>query len=280
MTGQRPRVGAEVSADTYWRERARSYASRIDGPYHRHRLAVVDRLLAGVELAGSTCVDLGCGEGVLVERLTRSGAHVTGFDIHDEMVAAARERLNTAGVTAELATGGVERLAELAAGSVDLLLALNVAAYFTVEEDERFYAYAARVLRPGGSLVITHSNELFDLYTLNSFTAALFERYFNSSVASLLTNPDLPQRIVFNVRENPLSYRFKLAGYGLEEVLQEFINLHPHPPLLMDPGELEDIDARSYPSTLDWDASERWKLIFTCSMFGSRAVRRVDDVDR
>lgn len=280
MTGTRPRVGVELSAETYWRERASEYASRIEGPYHRHRLAVVDRLLAGVELAGSTCVDLGCGEGVLLERLARSGARVTGLDIDDAMIASARRRLAAAGVAADLRTAGVEGLEELAADSVDLLLALNVAAYFSSDEDERFYAAAARVLRTGGSLVITHSNELFDLYTLNSFTVAFFERHFDGSVAPLLTHPDEPDRIVFNIRENPLRYRCKLARYGLDEVQQEFINLHPHPPLLMDPGELEDIDARSYPSTLDWEADERWKLMFRCSMFGSRSVAGAVDVDR
>ena len=77
--------------------------------------------------------------------------------------------------------------------------------------------------------------------------------------------PDEP--VSYNVRENPLTYRFKLAEYGFEEVQQEFINRHNVPPPLM-PA------ARDYPDTLEVPESERWKLMFVCSSFGSRSVRR------
>ena len=53
------------------------------------------------------------------------------------------------------------------------------------------------------------------------------------------------------------------------------MNLHPLPPLLMDQSVFLDIDSRDYPDTLDWPAIDRWKLLFQCSMFGSRSTRRL-----
>ena len=69
----------------------------------------------------------------------------------------------------------------------------------------------------------------------------------------------------YNVRENPLTYKFKLAKYGFLEKRQEFINLHPVPPSI--------IGDKIYYDTLNWNEDERWKLMFICSTFGSLSTR-------
>lgn len=269
------KVGDTVSAARYWNERAGAYNEQIDGPYHRHRLSVIHRLLQSVALAGASCVDFGCGDGVMLDFLVARGARVFGCDPVAEMVAAAQRRVNGKG---SVVCGGVDALARIESCSVDCVLALNVLAYLTDAEEKTFYREAARILKPGAAFVVTHSNELFDMYTLNRLTIDFFTRHFcgeNSAekIASLLTHPQIPERIVFNVRENPLSYTHKLAAFGFREEQQEFMNLHPFPPLLMDPEGFKNIDARDYATTLDWPEQDRWKLMFMCSMFGSRATR-------
>jgi 2-polyprenyl-3-methyl-5-hydroxy-6-metoxy-1,4-benzoquinol methylase len=272
------RVGKEVNAEEYWKERNVTYNAGIEGTYHRHRLAMINALIINLEFQDKVCVDYGCGDGILLEHFARKGGKVIGTDIDEVMVRTAQDRLEQTGLKGNVVRGGVETLANMATDSVDNLIAINVLAYFTDQEEAMFYREAARILKRGGSLVVTHSNELFDLYTLNAFTVSFHAKHFSgeeprSKIASLITWPNRPEKISFNIRENPLAYRFKLTDYGFKEVQQEFANLHLLPPLLMDPQGFIEIDKREYPNTLNWDERERWKLMFMCSMFGSRSIK-------
>lgn len=214
----------------------------------------------------------------MIERLAELGARVWACDPNKELVEAARAAAAKLALTTSIELGGVEALSMLETSSVDGLFALNVLAYLTDDEEALFYAEARRIVRPGGLLIATHSNELFDLYTLSRYTVEFFRQNFPLAgaapdVSPLLANPTLPDRISFNVRENPLTYQYKLSRYGFQERRQEFANLHPRPPLLMDVENFDDLESRRYLATSDWPDEERWKLMFMCSMYGSRSER-------
>ena len=186
------------------------------GPYHEHRIAVTKALLP--DLTGKRVVDFGCGEGVMIREAKAMGArNIIGIDLDEFMLGQAK----SSGAD-RLVRGSVPELAKV--DGADCLLAANVAHYFTDSEDQAFYQEARRLLPAGGALVVTHSNELFDLFTLNAFTAAFHERHFASDVRSLLTNPDAPSRLTFNIRENPLSYPDRMAALGFRIERMEFIN--------------------------------------------------------
>jgi 2-polyprenyl-3-methyl-5-hydroxy-6-metoxy-1,4-benzoquinol methylase len=259
------RVGKDISAARRWEDVASSYAAEIDAAYHAHRLNVIRALFP--PLAGKTVLDFGCGDGVLMaEALARGASSVIGLDINETMIALAQARAPAG----RCHRGGVERLSEF--GGADCLIAANVLAYMTDDEETRFYRAAAQVVPVGGHLVVTHSNALFDLFTLNAYTVDFFRRCFEADPTALLAHPDKPSRSSFNIRENPLSYGAKIARYGFREERQEFINYHAMPPLLS--GENPDDMKRARPDTLSWPEADRWRLMFQCSMFGSRAVRR------
>ena len=277
-TSRRTRIGIDVPASRHWAEQTAGYIGALDGPYHRHRLAMIQRVAGNVVQPGSACLDFGCGDGIFAETLSAEGASVVGVDIDPQMIAAARQRFADRSLSVSFDVGGVEAFARLADGSTDVVFALNVVAYLTPDEDDLFYRECFRILRPGGHLIVTHSNELFDMFTLNRYTVDFFRRNFGTAdatvdVTGLLTRPDVPDRKTFSIRENPLSYGHKLARSGFREEAQEFASLHPLPPLLMDDWRPDDINAREYADTLDRPAGERWKLMFQCSMFGSRAVK-------
>jgi phosphoethanolamine N-methyltransferase len=54
----------------------------------------VDRILAGLRLAGKRVLDIGCGSGGITLHLVKdhNAAHVTGFDVEGPVIAAARNR--------------------------------------------------------------------------------------------------------------------------------------------------------------------------------------------
>jgi len=205
---------------------------------------------------------------------------VSCVDIERVMINATEERLTRKGFgkcTFSTLCGGVECLSNYSDNSFDLVLALNVLAYMTPEEEETFYRESYRIVRPRGKLVVTHSNELFDLFTFNKYTVSFFKKHFSDyacidNVASLLRYPNLPERTPLPIRENPLNYRFKLKSYGFEEVQQEFAILHPLPPLLMNNFDPDNLEVRECPSTTGIAESEKWKLMFMCSIFGSKSI--------
>ena len=97
------------------------------------------------------------------------------------------------------AIAAANALSDLYAMRARPIFALNVLAYLTDTEERKFYEHAKRIIRPNGVLIVTHSNELFDMYTLNRFTVEFYREHFSftgidTSVAQLLTNPELAER--------------------------------------------------------------------------------------
>jgi 2-polyprenyl-3-methyl-5-hydroxy-6-metoxy-1,4-benzoquinol methylase len=252
------RVGAEIAAEDRWRSVGASYAENIDAAYHQHRITVIDALMPSLD--GKRVVDFGCGEGIFIRKMKQSGAaYAIGIDIDQHLLSLA------AGSGAHsLVLGSVDALSQI--DRADLILAANVAAYFSNDQDVEFYRQAKRILSPGGSLVITHSNELFDMFTLNAFTLSFYKAHFNCDPTPLLTHPAKPARNAFNIRENPLTYPAKLACAGFSVVRTEYMNFHAEPPLLgnHDPDDMQ----RPRQDTLSFPIEDRWKLNFQCSMFG------------
>ena len=58
-------------------------------------------LLAGAGFAGGTVVDLGCGSGILAERMVDAGFDVLGVDISPAMIELAQQRVPSAAFTCE-----------------------------------------------------------------------------------------------------------------------------------------------------------------------------------
>lgn len=273
------KYGKDIKSKESWDQMAQGYADRLVSEYHNHRLAVINALIPEeLYQKGRSIFDFGCGDAVLFERFLKNGSHISGIDISAEMVALAKRRLSNLNSDPDLVSvGGAPELNHIADSSLDAILSFNVLAYLTDDEEELFYREAFRMLRPGGYLIVTHSNELFDMYSLNQYTIEFFARHFvhdeslRPSLTKLVANASETESIkTYNVRENPLAYRFKLDRYGFVEQRQEFVNLHIAPPPLL-PKD------KSYPDTLSWNEEEKWKLMFICSTFGSQSTRKTSE---
>lgn len=129
--------------------------------YSRWRSSRLGRITDGLEerlildllgsVVGLDVLDLGCGDGVLASTLSRRGARVTGLDADPRMLAAARRRAKAESVGLTFVQGRAEA-PPLPDGSFDCVVAVTVLCF--VREADRTIAELARVIRPGGRVVI------------------------------------------------------------------------------------------------------------------------------
>lgn len=103
------------------------------------------------DVAGKTLLDVGCGDGERASELTRRGATVTGLDADPAMIAAAQRRSEIENTQLRLIEGQAECL-PFDDESFDCVLAVTVLCF--VQYAERVVAEMARVLKPGGRLII------------------------------------------------------------------------------------------------------------------------------
>lgn len=121
------------------------------------RAGVIDTTIDSLHsLRGADLVDIGCGTGFHLPRLTARGARVVGVEPYLPLVDRARARLAGAGArTASVLAGDAEAL-PLADDSVDVVHARW--AYFFGAGCEPGLAEVERVLRPGGLAVVVDND--------------------------------------------------------------------------------------------------------------------------
>lgn len=136
---------APLLDEAYARWRS-SRLGRITDHLERQRLA---ELLGPV--AGKSLLDVGCGDGGWSVALAREGAAVTGLDADPRMLAAARKRADAQSVRLRLVNGDVRKL-PFDEASFDLVLAVTVLCF--VQDAQAAIGEMARVLKPGGRLVL------------------------------------------------------------------------------------------------------------------------------
>jgi len=103
------------------------------------------------DVRGRSVLDVGCGDGALAVELRKRGAAVTGIDASDSMIEAARARAKAEGVDIAFQAAAVEHL-PFPPESFDVAVAVTILCF--VDDAAPAFREMARVLRPGGRLVI------------------------------------------------------------------------------------------------------------------------------
>lgn len=244
--------------------------------YHRDRLRALRRLVRKIDRSEPLRIfDFGCGDGMYIKEFFTpdSVSKIVGVDISNSMIDLASENLKnydfSGKVGSSYALGTLE-------GPFDLGLAIDVLGYLKPADLDVFYRAASKIIRPGGKLIVMYGNELFDMFALNSGTAAFYKTHFGIDVADLLTEGK-SKRYMPADRRNPLSFAAELAPYGFAEIEQAYSQWHRVPPAIGNrAGDLSaarlamrdhDFDPNELPQ------AEKWKAAFRSSIFASLAQR-------
>ncbi len=169
ITDAQARVDRERAAEViHERRRAQTWAESVAGRMERQyspgrTWEATARALIGLQDLGDV-LDIACGDGVLCELMTQARS-VTGVDISPTLIAAARERLKgDAHVT--LIEADMHAL-PLESGRFDHVFLMHALAYTKRPQDA--IREAARMLRPGGRLVVSSLNAHTHKATMQSY---------------------------------------------------------------------------------------------------------------
>lgn len=125
---------------------------------HFDRDPKADRPLAGLRL-----LDIGAGGGLVAEPLARLGAEVVGIDATARNVEVAKIHAAESGLAIDYRHAAAEDLAE-AGESFDAVLALEIVEH--VASLDAFVAASARMVRPGGLMVVATLNRTMKAFAL------------------------------------------------------------------------------------------------------------------
>ena len=142
---QTPRETPGLGPEGYstWR------ASRVGELTERLERRLILELIGDVK--GLRVLDVGCGDGDLAIDLWSRGAQVVGIDMSKTMIAAAETRARTHGANIAFHLGEADRL-PFPPAHFDVVVAVTILCF--VENPAPVFQDIARVLRPGGRLVV------------------------------------------------------------------------------------------------------------------------------
>jgi ubiquinone/menaquinone biosynthesis C-methylase UbiE len=149
---------AAKDAVAYHGELAVGWDQRYKKPAFRARQRAFEECLAGHDLHGKDWLDAGCGSGTLARYLVEAGARVLGVDAAEEMITLARELASRDVASSQLRFEHIATIAHLPLPnqSLDGILCSSVLEY--VPDPAACLTEFARVLRPGGLLVVSVAN--------------------------------------------------------------------------------------------------------------------------
>lgn len=149
----------------------------------------------------TTALDIACGTGALVAQLARRGLKVTGTDISKTALAAARERLAAAGLTANFvhADFGLSQFFSAVGGPFDLVfIRLGIA---FVQDKDTFLNMVASILAPQGVFICstpvllpggTYDGHQQRISVPKDELESLLKRYFASVEVAVQDESDRP----------------------------------------------------------------------------------------
>ncbi len=222
-----------------------------------HRAVMTNKYIFKNFNRSSTIVDIACGDGYNACYLANAGFRVTGFDISESFISEAKnlaEELNLSKEDVVFEVNDHHYLLEIETGSVDIVSALGLMRFLEKDVIDFIYREVYRILKPGGSFIVSNENILFDIFALNNTTLVFWSKLMEefSDVHKLFPEGgvlhaikkkvNLPERkfhpksISSHVQrsvENPLTYGDSMKANGFKLDCIFYPDCHIIPPFLL-----------------------------------------------
>ena len=165
-----PQVVPEASTEqqkmavrAVYEELAGEYDVRIPGetPADDRFTATEMEFVLARAAATDHVLDMGCGTGRFTVPLAERAARVTAFDLSRSMLGVCEQKLRERSLSADIREGDMASL-PFADESFDLVTSMLALMHIPVADRPAVFAQAARVLKPGGRLVIGVKNSVFE----------------------------------------------------------------------------------------------------------------------
>jgi len=148
---------------TVYREIAEEYDERIPG------MTPADKRFVETEMAfildkidpSAHVLDLGCGTGRITIPMAQRARQVTGVDLSAQMIARLREKAEELGLNVDLREADMEQL-PFEASSFDAITCVLALMHIPPESRQPVFVEASRVLKPGGRMIVTVKNSIFE----------------------------------------------------------------------------------------------------------------------
>src|SRR5699024_3529298 len=108
------------------------------------------------QLDGARVLDIGCGAGILSEAMARRGATVTGLDLSEPLIAAARAHAKESGLNIDYRLVASHDLAADLASEFDIVICMEMLEH--VDEPASIVADCLQLVSPGGAVFFTTIN--------------------------------------------------------------------------------------------------------------------------
>jgi 2-polyprenyl-6-hydroxyphenyl methylase/3-demethylubiquinone-9 3-methyltransferase len=174
------------------------------------------------DLSGKNVLDVGCGGGLVSEGLATFGASVTGIDVGDAALSAAKYHMKLSGLEIEYRNISAEKLAETEQEQFDAVTCLELLEH--VPNPESIVIACAKLLKPKGELFFATLNRniksyVFAIiggeYLLNLIPRGthIFGRFIKPSELSAWgQSAGLTVKEMMGLHYNPFTRKYSLGG--------------------------------------------------------------------
>lgn len=109
-----------------------------------------------IKLKHTRVADVGCGGGLLSEAMASAGAKITGIDANPTAIACAKEHAESSGLEINYQCTSIEAYVDQQSEPFEHIVCMELLEH--VDDPKAFLSYLAKLLQPGGKLLLSTIN--------------------------------------------------------------------------------------------------------------------------